>query len=332
MVIVIGASGFIGTYLVDQLIAEDFKVLATGRNSLAGEYYTSRNIPYIELDITCKEDFNKLPEKDVEAVILLAALLPANVCEENPYTYVDVNITGTLNVLEYCRKTGVKKMISTTSYADLQNLWLKNYPLAADSPRAYKLDGDHAVYIISKNAATDLILHYNEEYGMKGIVFRLPPVYGVGPHSELYVNGKWYKSGFQIFVEKAMRGEDIEIYGDKDVCRDVVYVKDVVTAFINAINSSRAKGVYNITSGISSTLEEQVKDIIDVFSLSENKSQIIYRPEKPNNSQSYAFSIEKATKDFNYIPQYVPFRNLLIDYKKEMERLRFKHLFPTYNK
>lgn len=326
MIIIIGASGFIGTYLADRLFSDGKSVLATGRSAYAEKYYKSRNIPYVRLDVFSKQDFEKLPTQGVEAVVLLAALLPANVSEENPYSYVDINITGTINVLEYCRKIGVKKLLSTTSYADIQNSWQKDVPLASDSPRSYKLNGDHAVYVISKNAATDLILHYNEEYNMSGTIFRLPPVYGVGPHSELYVNGKWYKSGFQVFIEKATSGEDIEIYGDKTVSRDVVYVKDVVMAFIKAIESPQAKGVYNISSGMALTLEEQVKDIIEVFCPETKKSRIVYRPEIPNHSQSYLFDIGKAQNDFNYMPQYVPFRTLLLDYKEEMENTRFEHL------
>ncbi len=89
--------------------------------------------------------------------------------------------------------------------------------------RDYKFVGDHAMYVISKNAATDIIEHYSQEYRINGIVFRLPPVYGYGPHSEIYVNGKYYKSGFQIFVEKAINSEDIEIWGDSHQSRFGAY-------------------------------------------------------------------------------------------------------------
>src|SRR5690606_2702231 len=162
----------------------------------------------------------------------------------------------------------------------------------------------------------DLILHYNIEHDFQGSIFRLPPVYGYGPHAEIYVDEKYYKSGFQIFLEKAMAGEPIEIYGDKDMSRDVVYVKDVTSAFIGAIQSQHSKGVYNITSGIATTLEQQVKDIIDVFSGEHGKSEIIYSPEKLNSGKSYIFDISKGTKDFGYQPKYVPFKNLLLDYQK----------------
>jgi UDP-glucose 4-epimerase len=332
MIIVIGASGFIGTYLVDELIKNKFEVLATGRTNSSESYYKSTGIKFLHLDIANVNDFKKLPTKNVEAVVLLAALLPANVKGyNNPYDYVDINIKGTLNVLEYCRKNNIKKIISTTSYADVQNLWKKDYKIKESDPRNYRLSGDHASYVISKNAATDFILHYNEEYDMSGSVFRLPPVYGYGPHSEIYVNGKYYKSGFQVFLEKAIRGDSIEIYGDKNVSRDIVYVKDVTDAFISAIKSGKAVGLYNIASGKPLTLESQVKNIIKVFSSKDKKSEIKLLPGKKNNSSSYAFDISKARKDFNYNPKY-SFEKLLLDYKKEIESKKFEFLAKSHPK
>lgn len=327
MIVVIGASGFIGTYLVDLLMSKGYSVMATGRRRSALEYYIKHDISCMELDITNKEDFGKLPTKDVEAVILLAALLPANATIDDPYAYVEINIKGTLNTLEYCRENNIKRIISTTSYADIQNYWKKDTALKDDTPRSFNLSGDHACYVISKNAATDFILHYNVNYEMNGVIFRLPPVYGVGPHSEIYADGKLYKSGFQRFVESAERGEPITIFGDKGVSRDVVSVKDVVSAFINVIQSDRASGIYNISSGTAVTLEDQVKTIIEIFSKDEKKSIIKYCPEKKNNSQSYLFDITRAKKDFGYNPQFTSFKDLLTEYKKDMEDSRFTTFF-----
>lgn len=326
MVIVIGASGFIGTYLVDRLTELGIDVLATGRSSMAESYYRSKGVRFQRLDITKREDIERLPTENVEGVVLLAAMLPANVREDNPFAYVDANINATLYLLEYCRKNKIKKIISTTSYADLQLKWTADFPIEAESDRRYKLNDDHASYIITKNAATDFILHYNQVYGLQGCVFRLPPVYGVGPHGTIYMDGKKYKSGLQIFIENAMEGKPIEIYGNKDVRRDVVYVKDVVEACVLALKAERAAGIYNITSGVAQTLEEHVKSIIEVFSPKNHPSSIIYSPDKPNNSRSFLFDVSKATKDFGYKPRYVPFAKLLSDYKQELVNNRFLHL------
>lgn len=329
MIVIIGASGFIGTYLADELIHTDYNILVTGRNLKAAEYYSANNIRFINIDISNKEDFYRLPQKDVEVVILLGALLPANCKENNPRDYIDININGTLNCLEYCRKIGVRKLISTTTYADVRGFWCKDTPLKSDCLRKYTLSDDHAAYVISKNAATDLILMYNEQFSMQNCIFRFPMVYGYGPHSELFVNGKWYKSGFQTFIDKAINGEDIEIFGDPEVCRDIVYIKDVVQAFVKAINSPNSRGLYNISSGIGLTLNKQVEITIDTFSR-KKRSNIIYKPKIKNNSESFLFDISKASKDFGYMPKFTNFKDLLSDYEKEAQLKRFPHLENQY--
>ncbi len=330
-VIVIGASGFIGTYLVKDLMRSGYEVITTGRNKRAGEYFKSIGCEHIQLDITNREDVMNLPSEDVCGVILLAALLPANVVNESTYEYIDVNIIGTTNVLEFCRKNGIGKLISTTSYADVSNLWDANNKISDDSLRSFSLSDDHTLYIISKNAATDIMLYYNNKYGMNCSIFRLPPVYGIGPHSSLYVDGRWKKSGFQIFIEKAISGDDITIFGDKNVMRDIVYVRDVTQAFIKCLESKDSKGIYNIASGKSSSLEEQVRDIIDVFSERNKKSKVGNDTSIGNNSRSYRFDISKAEADFGYKPVYVPFIKLVQAYKKDMEEISVDHLKNQYH-
>ncbi|WP_104384609.1 NAD(P)-dependent oxidoreductase [Sphingobacterium sp. HMA12] len=329
MIIVIGGTGFIGAYLVDELVKNGKKVFVTGRNKAVLDHYKSLGIDSCYLDLSDSTSFHQLPNSGIEAVVLLGAHLPANVQDYNPQDYIDINISGTLNVLEFCRTNHIDTIISTTSYSDVRTLWLKDQPIDADVPREAMFKGDHAVYSISKNAATDLIIHYSTEYGMNGSVFRLPPVYGYGPHSVIYVDGKYYKSGFQVFLEKAMVGEDIEIFGDHTASRDVVYVKDVVQAFVKAISTKNARGVYNITSGISTSLVEQVENIVEIFGPSDRKSKIHLNADRPNTSASYIFDISKGTKDFGYSPNYVPFTRLLQDYKEEMTSKKFDFLINS---
>lgn len=327
MVIVIGATGFIGMYTVEKLISEGYDVLATGRNKVMMQQLKDMGAAGVELDITNKDDFNKLPTENVEGVILLAGLLPANAKvditkDENAADYFTVNVNGTINVLEYCRKNGIKKVVSTCSYADVFGSWEKGVALKETEPRNFRYTGDHAVYVISKNAANDVMEYYNQQHGMQCASFRLPPVYGVGPHSEIYVNGKYYKTGIQTFIENAESGADIEIWGDPHISRDIIYVKDVARAFVLALQSDKTNGLYNMTSGTELELEDQVKAVIDVFTKSK-RSEIVYRPDKENNTPSFLFDMTKAKNDFGFIPEYTSYHEIMIDYKKELESGRW---------
>jgi UDP-glucose 4-epimerase len=332
MVIVIGGSSFIGVYTVEVLLKAGYSVIATGRNAKFRAYFKSMGVDYVHLDVSNKEDFKKLPTEDIEGVILLAALLPANSTadlekNENAADYFIANTIGTINALEYCRVNGIKRLISTTSYADVFNYWDEKVKITEETPRGFQYKGDHSVYIISKNAASDVIEYYNQQYSMKNAVFRFPPVYGVGPHGSLLVNGNLIKSGLQIFMDKAEAGKDIEVYGDKNVARDVVYVKDVANAFVKAIGSDKTYGLYNIGSGKSTTLDEQANIISDIFSDEANKSSIVYKPEVENKSISYSFDISKARKDFGYNPVYADFKTMMLDWKKEIKRGVYTKLF-----
>ena len=167
---------------------------------------------------------------------------------------------------------------------------------------------------------------------MQCAVFRLPPVYGVGPHATIYVNGKKYKSGIQTFIENAKEGKDIEIWGDPHISRDIIYVKDVAEAFYLALLSDKTRGLYNMTSGTELDLEEQVKAIIEVFGNKENESKIVYRPDKPNNTPSFLFDMSKAERDFSFVPKYKSYKDIMIDYKKELELGRFDKLISEREK
>ncbi len=336
MVIVIGATGFIGMYTVEALVQSGKKVLATGRNEKLGKKLQNMGADFLQLDVTNKSDFDKLPTNDVEGVILLAGLLPANAKvdltnEENAADYFEVNVIGAINVLEYCRKNGIKKVIGSCSYSDVSGAWGKGYPITEEEPRDFKFTGDHAVYVISKNACNDVMEYYNQQHGMQCAWFRFPPVYGVGPHGTIYVNGKAYKSGIATFIDNAKEGKDIELWGNPHIKRDIIYVKDVATAYVMALESEKTYGLYNMTSGTQLDLEEQAQAVIDVFG-SDKGSKLVYRPEKPNNTPSFWYSMEKAKKDFGFVPVYTSYHDMMVDYKKELESGRWDDLVESRQK
>lgn len=332
MYIVIGASSFIGVYTVDEFLKQGCEVIVTGRNNKFKEHYDELGVTYINLDLVNEADFEKLPKEGVEGVILLGGLLPANAEvnldeDENAADYFRINTIGTINVLEYCRKNGIERVISNCSYADVRGAWGKN-TITEDEPRDYIFTGDHAVYVFSKNAANDTMEYYNQQHGMKNAWFRFPPVYGVGPHDSLYINGKLKKSGLKIFIDNASEGKDICIFGNPNLCRDVVYVKDVAHAYYLAMKSEKTYGLYNMTSGRGVTLQEQAEVIADLWAPSPDiKSKITYRPEIVNNTPSYLFSMDKAKEDFGFVPEFADFRVMMTDYKKDLDMNKYQELF-----
>lgn len=336
MIIIIGGTGFIGQYTADLLLDEHKQVLITGRNDNACKWLIEKGARYLSFDMTKEEDIQKLPTDGVEGVVVLAGLLPANSKtdienEENAADYFKVNTIGFINILEYCRKNNIKKIINASSYSDVSLSWKKGYAIKETEPRGYKLSGDHAAYVISKNAATDILDYYNNQHGLQGCTFRLPPVYGVGPHSIIYVDGKLYKSGIQTFIEKAEKGDPIEIWGDPKLSRDIIYVKDVAKAISMALKSDKAKGLYNMTSGVPLELDDQVKCIIEVFG-KDKKSDIVYCPEKANTTPSFLFDMSKAKEDFGFIPEYDNYLDIMKDYKKELESGRWDSFINSRKK
>lgn len=333
MYIIIGASSFIGVHTAEEFLKQGCEILVTGRNDKFRDYYEAKGVQYLNLDLSKDEDFEQLPKENVQGVILLSGLLPANVPvnldeDENAIDYFEINTKGTIRVLEYCRKNGIPRLISNSSYADVRNAWSGDKAITEDEPRDFVYSGDHAVYVMSKNAACDVMEYYNQQHGMSNAWFRFPPVYGVGPHGSLFINGTYVKSGLQIFIEKAQAGEDIVIFGNKDLSRDVVYVKDVAHAYYLAMKNPKTYGLYNMTSGKGVTLQEQAEVIADLFKQSPDmKSTIVYKPEITNNTPSYLFSMEKAKRDFDFVPQYSDFRTMMTDYKKDMDERKYYDLF-----
>ena len=323
-IMVFGATGTLGTYFVDHLVEQGYNIWAIGRRNVNAVYYSNKGVKCAKVDITKKEDFNQLPQSGIDSVVLISGAMPSRMEGYKPQLYIDVNISGTLNVLEYCRKAKVDSFLFTQSHSDVAGYWNTGEVIKADAKRRLNLKGDHAVYIISKNAAVDLAEHYHQDYGLRTFVFRLPTVYNYRPIYEMYVNGKNAPIGYRYFIQKALNSETIEIWGDPNSAKDIVYVKDFNQLLSKAIESDKEKGIYNVASGIPTTLEEQIRGVVEVFSPKDNPSPILYKPEKPSQN-SYLYDIENAKKELGYQPQY-SYKEMLLDMRKEMNGDRFAHL------
>lgn len=315
-ILVLGASGDTGRYFVEYFLdnykGTDYKIIATGTRET--DYFEKIGVSYYKVDINKKEDFLKLPT-DVYAVVNLAGLMPARMKGYDPYKYIDINITGNLNVLEYCRVNKVDRILFAQSFGDIKDHAEEHLVLKADMPRKFSFTTDHTIYVMSKNFAVDMIENYYRMYGLKRFIFRLPTIYLWSPVDHYYVDGDIRKIGYRILIDKAIAGEDIEVWGDPSRVKDMVYVKDFCQMLYKAVFVDRDCGYYNVGTGVGTSLIDQINGMIEVFG-DEKKSKLIMCPEKPNAPQ-YIMDITPAVEELGYEPQY-DYISMLKDFKAEM--------------
>lgn len=325
-VLVFGATGTVGAYTCLQLQQDGFAVTAVGSRPSDNGFFAGYGIPYRSVDIRRPSSFGPLPQQDVYAIVQLAGMLPARMEGYQPQQYIDINVTGMLNVLEYAVRAGAQRVVYSQSISDVDYLMGTTVPVPEDAPSHFPPDNDHSVYSICKNAAADLLRHYAFRYGLRPFILRFPNIYLYHPNPYYYVNGERRMQGYRQMIYMALRGEDITVWGDPHRVRDIVYVKDCTRLISRCLlTENAAGGNYNVGTGVGVSLEDQVKGIVEVFSPADHPSRILYAPEKPGAAQ-YIFDISHARQDLGYAPRY-GYLDYLRDFKKEMELQRFRALW-----
>lgn len=325
-IVVFGASGNTGTYFIKYFLEnncdKEYEIVAVGTR--VTHKFESIGVTYYQVDITKKEQFDKLPQ-DVYAVVDLAGAMPARMKGYNPQYYIDVNITGNLNILEYCRHSGADRILFAQSFGDIKDFGETELILKADMPRRFSFASDHTIYVMSKNFMVDMMENYYEMYGLKKFVFRLPTIYLYSPIDTYYVNGIPRKIGYRLLIDKARMGEPIEVWGDSSRVKDMVYVKDFCQMLYKALFVNRNYGYYNVGTGVGTSLLDQIQGMIEVFSSPKKQSTLIMCPDKPNAPQ-YIMDITPACEELGYEPKY-GYIAMLKDMKHEMEIAEKMRLF-----
>ncbi|MBO6136266.1 MAG: NAD(P)-dependent oxidoreductase [Fibrobacter sp.] len=323
-VVVLGATGTLGTNIAVYLKKQGYDVVAVGHRPNDNGFYALQGVPYLAIDVTNPDDFAKLPQSGVYAVLHFAGMLPAVMKGYNANLYISSIIQGTMNVLEYARQIKADRIVFPQSLFDVSYLFGSKVPIPADSIRKAPLKGDHAVYVIAKNAAVDLIQHYYEVYGLKRFILRLSRVYTYHPNPYTYRDGKKILVSDRFFIYQAMQGKDLEIWGDPHKLLETCAMRDFLQIVEKSLEANHDGGLYNIGSG-GSTLQERVQAIADVFNPPNKKSKIIYCPEKPSARQ-FVLDIRKTVDELGYQPQ-CSWKDYLLDFKKEMEQQPFALLW-----
>ncbi len=326
-IIIFGATGNTGSYLSlyakEYFENKDYNIIAVGRKKT--KFFDKYGINYYSVDITNKNNFSILPKENIHSVILLAGTLPAFMSKYEPEQYIINNTLGALNVLEYCKEIKADRILYSQTFFDVFLSVNQKEPIKPNISRNFMYTGDHAVYVISKNAVVDLIEHYHQQYGLKNFIFRLPNIYQYVENKFFYLDGIKKQRLLTVLIDKAMNSEPIEIWGDSQYKKDMVYVADYCQMLCKGILVNKDKGIYNVGTGNPVTLEEQIKIIVKVFSPKNNPSKITYCPEKKGGF-GVCMDISNAKEELDYEPQY-NCEKLFQAYKEEMVLNRFHELF-----
>ncbi len=325
-IIIFGATGSTGIYLVDYLYnaldSGQYEIIPVGRRNT--NYFDRFNMKYYSAEIDKKETLRDIPTDNVYAIIILAGILPARMSKYEPERYIDVNIKGTLNIMEHFKNSGVDRTIYTVSISDLHGHLPDNKEFLPDMPIKYRYGTDHTIYAISKTAATEILETYHQDLGIKNFVLRLPNIYLYSPEKTYYVDCEERLISYRYIIDRAIAGKDIELWGNPEQKRDIVYVKDFCRFVYSAMFADVDGGYFNVGADCMVSMKEQIEGIIQVFCEPGKKSNIIYCPEKPSCDDSH-MNIDKARKLLGYVPRY-DYISYLEDYKKEMDSQRFSGL------
>lgn len=323
-ILIFGATGTLGAYISLHFHKIGYRVIAVGHRKNDNGFFADYGIPYYSVDITKEEDFKKLPSQSIDVVAHFAGALPASMEGYNGALYIDSIVKGTYNVLEFIRKNNIPKIIFPQSLFDISYLFGSRTPIPADSEMRAPLDGDHAMYVICKIAAVNIIEHYYKVYGIKRFILRLSRVYVYHPNPYTYTDGKKVMISDRLLINKAERGEPIEIWGDPDRLLETCCVEDFLQIVEKCAESELDGGLYNIGSG-GSTLDERIHAIVDVFSKPGNKSEITYAPEK-RSAMQFVLDISKTRYELGYEPRY-SWKAFCEWFKEERERQKFSKLW-----
>ncbi|QQK74200.1 SDR family NAD(P)-dependent oxidoreductase [Salicibibacter cibarius] len=281
-ILVTGGAGFIGSHVVDALVEQGKTVLIADNLSTGQMAHVnpSGHTHFFDVDITSRDNLEHIfrQHSDIDGVIHLAAQSKASPSLDAPEHDANINIHGTVNVLELTKAYKVKNFIYASSaavYGDQQTL-----PIAEDvaveplSP-----------YGVSKYAGEEYVKAYRRLYDLNARVLRFANVYG--PRQSVDTEA----GVITIFVEQLLNGEQPGIYGDGTQTRDFIYVKDVASAILQCLfeapSEPEASPVYNVSTGEETSIEELLRELCAV----------IDRRYRPLYMEKRAGDIEKSYLD-----------------------------------
>lgn len=280
-ILVTGGAGFIGSHIVEHFKNEDVIVIDNLRSGFK-ENIKGLDTKFIKGSIT---DLSLLKKwmRGVKFVFHLGALISVPESILKPKLCEEINVLGTINVLEAAKEHRVEKVVLSSSAAVYgTNPTLPKIETMTPEPKS--------PYAITKLAGEYYLKMYMEEFGLQVCTLRYFNVFGErqNPKSQ-------YAAAIPIFVYNAIQNKDIVIYGDGQQTRDFIYVKEVVDA--NVLAAEKGNDIYNTALGKKITILDLAKKIIQ---MTNSNSKILHEKERPGDiKHSYADITKIKNLGFN---------------------------------
>ncbi len=257
-VLVFGGFGFLGHYLVRELIHRNYQVYVADLNDRRNEF--GDKVHFIKSDISNNSDVKKVFENQTfEIVYNLAGFANLDFAVKEPLKTMELNVIGNLFILEACRQAKVKKFVYASS--------------------AYAMSNKGSFYGISKLASEKIIEEYHKRYGLDFIILRYGSVYS----QKSYDNNYLYN-----LVKEAVLNSKIVHGGDGDELREYIHATDAAKLSVDVVESDGFNNTHVILTGTERMKRSELFNMIN--EILNNKVEIIYRDKGNYNDNHYRFT------------------------------------------
>jgi UDP-glucose 4-epimerase len=301
--VVTGGAGFIGSHLVDLLLAKGYTVrvvddLSGGHISNLAGHEVNRRLEVAEEDI-CRLDPTSPIFADARYVFHLAAIGDIVPSIERPIDYMAINVQGTVRVLECARHANVRKLVyaaSSSCYGLAATPTSEEHPIAPQYP-----------YALSKYFGEQAAFHWRQVYGLPVNSICLFNAYG----PRVRTTGA-YGAVFGVFLRQKLAGKPFTVVGDGTQSRDFVYVTDVAEAFLAAAETDIAGERFNVGAGAPHSVNRLVALL---------RGEVTYVPKRPGEPDCTFADITKITSRLGWRPK-TPFEEGVANMLADIERWR----------
>lgn len=294
-VLVTGAVGFIGSHLTERLLSNGWEVVGVDnfddfynpqvKRRNISQALQNNNFRLIEADIRDRDSMEKALADGIDSIVHLAARAGVRPSIEQPLLYADVNINGTMVLLEAAHKNNIGKFVFGSSSSVYGNN--KKIPFAEED----NVDFPISPYAATKKAC-ELICHtYHSLYDISISCLRFFTVYGPRQRPDLAIHK---------FARLIEQGKPIPVFGDGSMMRDFTYIDDIIDGTVAAIEKCSGFEIYNLGESRPIKLSDLITEIETALG---KKAEKQYLPVQPGDVQRTYADVTKAMRELGYQPR-----------------------------